>query len=186
MDAESLEGKLLIATPVMNDSFFEKAVVYVVAHNRSGAMGVVINRAIKDLTYTDIFEQLNLPTSEIMCSSHVRLGGPVEAEKGFVLHSHDYKISETRVIDQSFSMTSSIDILQAMAKHEGPEKSLIVLGYAGWGEGQLEAEIQEDSWMVLPADERLVFGVDDMEKWPEALKMLHVDTCRYSTEIGHA
>jgi putative transcriptional regulator len=186
METALLEGKLLVATPVMQDSFFEKAVIYVVAHNENGAMGVVINNTIKDLKYKDIFEQLNISESGMQCHSHVRLGGPVEGEKGFVLHSHDYKISGTRVINPEFSVTSSIDVLEAIAKDKGPEKSLIMLGYAGWSAGQLESEIQEDSWMILPADDRLVFGVDDMEKWHEALRALHVDSHRYSNVVGHA
>jgi putative transcriptional regulator len=186
METASLEGRLLIATPALQGSFFEKSVIYVVAHNENGAMGVVINNTIKDLTYADIFEQLNIPSSDINFSTHVRLGGPVEAEKGFVLHSHDYKISGTRIINNEFSMTSSIDILQAIAKDEGPRKNLILLGYAGWSSGQLESEIQEDSWLILPADSRIVFGIDDMEKWTESLRSLHIESHRYSATAGNA
>lgn len=186
MEMKSLEGKLLAATPSMDDSFFEKAVIYIVSHNEQGAMGVVINNVIEDLTYSDIFEQLDIPSSDIICNYPVRLGGPVESEKGFVLHSKDYKGEGTKVINKDFSMTSSIEILKALAAQIGPKKSLVMLGYSGWGAGQLESEIREDSWIIIPASDNLVFSVEDSEKWPEALRELQIDTNRYSTEIGHA
>ena len=186
MQITSLQGKLLVATPSMDDSFFEKAVIYIAAHNEQGAMGVVINNTIEDLTYSDLFEQLDIPYSSIFCHTPVRLGGPVESEKGFVLHSYDYKIPGTRVINADFSMTSSLDILKAMASDNGPKKSLVMLGYAGWGAGQLEAEILEDSWLVISAEEQLVFDIEDVDKWLEALSTLHIETHRYSSEIGHA
>ena len=185
-DTGYLTGQLLVAMPSMRDPRFTRSVIYMCAHNADGAMGLVVNRLVGSITFPDLLEQLGIESSLSSGAIRVHFGGPVEAERGFVLHSTDYVQSGTMVVDQDVALTGTIDILRDMAGGQGPRKSLLALGYAGWGPGQLDAEIQANGWLSVPADESLVFddGLDD--KWERAIGKIGVDFSKLSGEAGHA
>jgi putative transcriptional regulator len=185
-DTGYLTGQLLVAMPSMRDPRFTRSVIYMCAHNADGAMGLVVNRLVGSITFPDLLEQLGIESSLSSGAIRVHFGGPVEAERGFVLHSTDYVQSGTMVVDQDVALTGTIDILRDMAGGQGPRKSLLALGYAGWGPGQLDAEIQANGWLSVPADESLVFddGLDN--KWERAIGKIGVDFSKLSGEAGHA
>lgn len=185
-DSGYLTGQLLIAMPNMRDPRFTRSVIYMCAHNAEGAMGLVVNRLVGSITFPDLLEQLGIEDGGNSGAIRVHFGGPVEAERGFVLHSTDYVQSGTMVVGQDVALTGTIDILRDMAGGHGPRKSLLALGYAGWGPGQLDAEIQANGWLSVPADESLVFddGLDD--KWERAIGKLGIDFSKLSGEAGHA
>lgn len=185
-DTGYLTGQLLVAMPSMRDPRFTRSVIYMCAHNADGAMGLVVNRLVGSITFPDLLEQLGIESTMSSGAIRVHFGGPVEAERGFVLHSTDYVQSGTMVVDQDVALTGTIDILRDMAGGQGPRKSLLALGYAGWGPGQLDAEIQANGWLSVPADESLVFddGLDD--KWERAIGKIGVDFSKLSGEAGHA
>jgi putative transcriptional regulator len=185
-DTGYLTGQLLVAMPSMRDPRFTRSVIYMCAHNADGAMGLVVNRLVGSITFPDLLEQLGIESTMSSGAIRVHFGGPVEAERGFVLHSTDYVQSGTMVVDQDVALTGTIDILRDMAGGQGPRKSLLALGYAGWGPGQLDAEIQANGWLSVPADESLVFddGLDN--KWERAIGKIGVDFSKLSGEAGHA
>ena len=185
-DTGYLTGQLLVAMPSMRDPRFTRSVIYMCAHNADGAMGLVVNRLVGSITFPDLLEQLGIEASQSSGAIRVHFGGPVEAERGFVLHSTDYVQSGTMVVDQGVALTGTIDILRDMASGHGPRRSLLALGYAGWGPGQLDAEIQANGWLSVPADEGLVFddGLDD--KWERAIGKIGIDFNKLSGEAGHA
>lgn len=181
-----LTGQLLVAMPTMRDPRFTRSVIYLCAHNSEGAMGLVVNRLVGSITFPDLLEQLGIEPGGESGSIRVHFGGPVEAERGFVLHSTDYVQSGTMVVDRDVALTGTIDILRDMAGGHGPRKSLLALGYAGWGPGQLDAEIQANGWLSVSADESLVFdeGLDD--KWERAIGKIGIDFSKLSGDAGHA
>jgi putative transcriptional regulator len=174
----TLTGQLLIAMPQMDDPHFEHSVVYLFAHDaQDGAMGIIINKVIDDLTEEALYEHLKIePQSEALslARQRVHFGGPVGTEMGFVLHSADYREDSTAGIGNDFALTTSFAVLRAMSKGEGPRQHILALGYAGWGPGQLEAEIQSNGWLLVDADAGLVFDGDDNAKWTRALAKLGV------------
>jgi len=182
----SLTGQLLVAMPQMLDPFFERAVVYLCAHSQDdGAMGLVVNKTIDTFTIDELYAQL-----EIEPVTHrpqpVHFGGPVATGHGFVLHSTDYREEGTLGLGGEFAMTATIDILRATGKGVGPRQSLVALGYAGWGPGQLDAEIQANGWLMVAADTGLVFDTEDASKWQRALAKLGVSPEMLSGETGRA
>ncbi len=181
-----LTGQLLVAMPTMRDPRFTRSVIYLCAHNAEGAMGLVVNRLVGSITFPDLLEQLGIEPGGESGLIRVHFGGPVEAERGFVLHSTDYVQSGTMMVDSDVALTGTIDILRDMAGGHGPRKSLLALGYAGWGPGQLDAEIQANGWLSVPADESLVFddGLDD--KWERAIGKIGIDFSKLSGDAGHA
>ncbi len=181
-----LEGQLLIAMPQMTDSRFERTVIYLCAHSAAGAMGLVINRAIDHITFPDLLEQLGIETPTVKQQIMVQFGGPVESGRGFVLHSADYIQDSTLVVNDDVALTATVDVLKAMAAGDGPRRSLLALGYAGWAPGQLDAEIQANGWLHSSADEELIFGLDLDEKWSRAMAKAGVDISLLSSEAGHA
>lgn len=184
---KSLTGQLLIAMPQMMDPRFARSVVYVCAHSEDeGAMGLVVNKLVASLTMDELFTHLNLDPSALGRSRPVHFGGPVEPGRGFVLHTADYREEATLVVGDGFAVTATLDILRAIGKGEGPRRSLLALGYAGWAPGQLDAEIQANGWLSVPADSDLVFDDDFEAKWQRALGKLGVDLTLLSTEAGHA
>lgn len=182
-----LSGKLLIAMPGMSDPRFDRTVIYVCAHSDDGAIGLVVNRRADNISCRDLFSQLKIDVAPDAEGAWVHYGGPVEMGRGFVLHSADYHHEEaTLEVDEAFSMTATIDILKAIAAGEGPRRSMIALGYAGWAGGQLEGELQRNGWLTCDADEEIVFGRSNDGKWAAALGKLGVDPKMLSAEGGTA
>jgi putative transcriptional regulator len=189
-----LDGQFLLAMPGMADSRFTRSVVYVCAHSSDGAMGLIINQPARKITFSDLLLQLDLlePDELIRLPTPaeklpVLKGGPVETGRGFVLHTADFFIdNSTLPIDDSVSLTATVDILRAIAKGEGPRKAMLALGYAGWSPGQLEEEIQQNGWLNVPADPGLLFDGDLEGKYGRALRLLGIDPAMLSGEAGHA
>ena len=181
-----LTGQLLIAMPQMEDPRFEHSVVYLFSHSEEeGAMGIIINKTIEGLTEGELFAHLKIEGNAVS-PQPVHFGGPVDSELGFVLHSPEYREEGTVGIGDDFALTTSFDVLRAMSKGEGPRRNLLALGYAGWGPGQLEAEIQANGWLVVAADTDLVFAADDGGKWRRALAKLGVKPEMLSAGVGRA
>ncbi len=188
-----LDGQLLVAMLGMTDPRFERAVIYLCAHSEEGAMGIRINQAVPQVTFGDILEKLDIvaeghaalpPVAEAIL---VHNGGPVESSRGFVLHSADYVSGRsTLLIDGSLCLTATLDILRAIVAGEGPRRALLALGYAGWGPGQLESEIQQNGWLLCPAPADLVFDVRIEGKYEQALAQIGVDPAMLSADAGHA
>jgi putative transcriptional regulator len=182
-----LTGKLLIAMPEMGDPRFERSVVYLCAHSDEGAMGLIVNKPTDDVVLGDLLEQLDIPQGPSTRNIIVHYGGPVEHGRGFVLHSSDYQSdTATLQVDSRFGMTATVDILQELARGEGPSSALMALGYAGWGPNQLEEELQENGWLVCDAELELVFGTSDTDKWMSALHSMGIDALNLSASQGRA
>ena len=182
----SLEGKMLIAMPGMSDPRFERSVVYLCAHSDQGALGFVINKTVQNITFEDLLEQLELNGDETISAPPVHFGGPVETERGFVIHTSDYAKGDTAEQDGDIGITATLDILRAIAEGRGPEKSILVLGYAGWAPGQLEQELSANGWLHCDANLDLVFAQDNDRKWDRALASLGVDAGMLSSDAGRA
>ena len=185
-DTPYLAGQLIIAMPGMTDPRFERTVIYMCAHNDDGAMGLVVNRAFDSLSFPDMLEQLGLDSEGTSGTINIHFGGPVESGRGFVLHSRDYLQEATMVVDQDVALTATIDILKAIAGGDGPDQTLLALGYAGWGPGQLDSEIMANGWLSVGADSDLVFGPDLDAKWDRAMGKIGIDPRMLSDEAGHA
>ncbi len=184
---KTLTGDLLVAMPQMMDPRFARSVVYICAHSENeGAMGLVINKLLASLTMDELFTHLKLEPAAIVRARPVHFGGPVESGRGFVLHTADYREEGTLVVGSDFAITATLDILRAIGRGEGPRRSLLALGYAGWAPGQLDAEMQANGWRSVAADSDLVFDDDFDAKWQRALAKLGVDLTMLSTDAGHA
>lgn len=186
--AHDLTGKLLIAMPGMEDPRFAGAVVFLCVHSPGRAMGLIINKPMQEVTFAEMMEQLDIPTRGTPPNLPVCFGGPVEMRRGFVLHSTDYGPSGEEVlrISPRFAMTSTLDILEDIAAARGPQRALLALGYAGWGEGQLEAEITRNDWLTVDATPELVFDQRMGRKWEAAIKSLGIHPLMLSSEAGRA
>jgi len=181
-----LAGQMLIAMPQMRDARFSRTVVYLCAHTKEGAMGLVINRMFNGLSFPDLLEQLNIEPTPRCEPIKIHFGGPVEAGRGFVLHSADYVQETTLMVNEEVGLTATIDVLKAIANGEGPARSLLALGYAGWGAGQLDNEIRDNAWLSVNSDDELLFGGDIDHKWERAIAKIGVDFSMLSGEAGHA
>jgi len=183
-----LTGKLLIAMPSMGDPRFTRSVVYLCSHNADGALGLIINKKIDALSFPKILSQLNIENldQENNDAREIYFGGPVETERGFILHSLEYQSEFTLLIDEKIGMTASVEIIKALARGNGPKQSLVALGYAGWGPGQLDKELQENAWLNVDADMDLTFSENYDEKWDKALNKVGVSAALLSTESGRA
>jgi putative transcriptional regulator len=179
-------GHLLVAMPQMEDPRFERTVIYMCAHNKDGAMGLVVNKIFDAITFPDLLEQLSIESGPKTDQIRVLFGGPVESARGFVLHSDDYVRDGTLKVRGGFALTATVDILKAMAAGEGPRNSLLALGYAGWGPGQLENEVGANGWLVVPANPSLVFDENLQEKWQHALAATGVTVASLSGFAGRA
>lgn len=181
-----LEGKLLLAMPAMADPRFERSVIYLCSHNEDGAMGLVINHPIPNLTFESLLDQLEIDREERMPRIPVHSGGPVDTGRGFVLHSRDF-VEETSVkLGEAVALTATVDILKALAGKDGPKHRIVILGYAGWGPGQLDHEIQQNAWLSVEPTADVLFDTPDDQKWPRAMASLGVDVAMLSAEAGHA
>ena len=185
-ETDGFAGQLLVAMPQMQDPRFAKTVIYLCAHTPEGAMGLVLNKLVDSITFPDLLEQLSIEPAISGEEIRVHFGGPVESGRGFVLHTADYQREGTLPINSGIALTATVDILRDMARGSGPRQTLLALGYAGWGPGQLDAEIQANGWLQVPADEHLVFGQDLEAKWELALAKLGIDFGRLSSDAGHA
>ncbi|MCW8835178.1 MAG: YqgE/AlgH family protein [Rhodospirillales bacterium] len=181
-----LTGQLLVAMPGMPDPRFSKTVIYICAHSEEGAMGLILNRLHRDLTFAEIIGQLGIVGGAEDSQIRVHFGGPVETGRGFVLHSAEYIQDTTMTIDETMSLTATADILRAIAQGHGPSRMVLALGYAGWSAGQLDEEIKANGWLNAPADRDIVFGADIDHKWEQAINKLGFDVAMLSTEAGHA
>lgn len=192
--ASYLDGRLLIAMPVMGDSRFERSVIYLCAHSAEGAMGIIVNHPAGSIDFPELLEQLGI----IKKGEHIKLpenaesmkvlaGGPVDTGRGFVLHSSDFYIEHATLrIDDGVCLTATVDILRAIANGSGPKHAILALGYAGWAPGQLENEIQHNGWLHCDADPELIFGTDVDEKYARALRKIGIEAGMLSNDAGHA
>lgn len=181
-----MTGQLLIAMPGMRDERFAKSVIYMCAHTDEGAMGLVLNQVIDSLSFRQLLGQLGIEDDRSKGDHPVHFGGPVEAGRGFVLHTADYKQDATLEVDETIALTATIDILKAIARGHGPRKSLLALGYAGWGPGQLDSEIRQNGWLQVPADAEIIFDTENGSKWERAIQKLGIDPRMLSDTAGHA
>lgn len=187
-----LDGQILVAMPTIQDDRFARTVIYMCAHSAEGAMGIVINKPAPNVKFHDLLEQLDVipkETGEPIRISPIPVlkGGPVETQRGFVLHSADFFIKDSTLsIDQGICLTATLDILKAMARGEGPVSAILALGYAGWAPGQLESEIQANGWLNCAADDELIFGNTPEAKYETALRKIGIDPAQLSSDAGHA
>ena len=189
-DDSYLAGRLLLAMPQMEDPRFQRAVIFVCAHDSNGAMGLIINNILPGIAMSELLAQLdiapNSPPANDPVAAPVMSGGPVESARGFVLHSNDFQQPETIAINPDLCVTGTLDALRAIAAGKGPDKMLFMLGYAGWGAGQLDKEMQDNSWLVADADTAIIFETDPEKKWERAIKQIGIDPSMLSTSAGRA
>jgi putative transcriptional regulator len=187
MEGGFFSGQLLIAMPGISDPRFERALILICAHDHQHAMGLSLNNPVEGLTVPDLLEKLDIKSTIRLPPDLVLLGGPVECERGFVLHTTDYQGEFSLDVGDGVALTATREVLEAMASHNGhPSRSLLALGYAGWGAGQLENEIKQNVWLTCEPDEDLIFGHDYERKWTRALAKLGVDPERLSAVAGRA
>ncbi len=185
-DTPNFTDHFLIAMPALDDPNFQRSVTLVCQHDAGGAMGIIINRAA-DYTLGELLDQLGLSTTDAhVANLPIVAGGPVHAERGFVLHDDPREWGSTLRFGRGLAVTTSRDILAAMARGDGPRNALVALGYAGWTAGQLEEELAQNSWLTVPADQAIVFDTPLEERWQAAARALGVDLSRLADYAGHA
>jgi len=183
----NLNGKFLIAMPGMGDPRFKNAVIYLCSHNAEGTMGLIINKLATNFNISDLLNQLNIETSNILEPFPIYLGGPVEPYRGFILHSLDYFNKEKTIkIDNVLGMTSTLDIVEDIVTNKGPKTFFVALGYSGWDAGQIEMEIKNNGWLVSDAKTDIIFQHNNKNKWEDSLKILNVDPKFLSADGGTA
>lgn len=186
-DNMNLTGTLLVAMPGMGDPRFDRSVILICAHSTDGAMGLIVNKPAPEMALGDLLDQLEISCATKLRQQRVHFGGPVETQRGFVLHGPDYRSRlQTLDVTPAFAMTATLDVLEDMAIGQGPEPSMVMLGYAGWGPGQLEGEIARNDWLTADSAPDLVFDTDDDEKWLGAVRSLGIDPLGLSGEAGRA
>ena len=185
-NADSLCNQLLIAMPGMADPNFNSTVTLVCEHNAEGALGIVINRPI-EMNLGNLFEQLDVENPDRAMASHPVLnGGPVARERGFVLHNPGVEYESSVSVSPDLQLTLSRDVIDAMAVGDGPDQSLVALGYAGWDAGQLEAEMLANTWLTVPASTEVIFDVPFADRWTVAAQTIGIDISTLSPDAGHA
>lgn len=185
---QSLTGRVLVAMPGIGDDRFERSVIFICAYDAEHAMGLTINRPINELTLPDLLERLGIPHQAPVPREFVLQGGPVESDRGFVLHTDDYGDDESTLrVRGGIALTPTRHVLEALAgKSPRPRRAVLALGYAGWGPGQLERELQQNVWLVSEPNEALVFDDDHDRKWAQALALIGVDPAQLSPAAGRA
>ena len=188
-----LDGQMLIAMPAMMDERFARSLIYVCAHSSEGAMGIVVNHPAPNIDFSDLLVKLDvIPAADVIrlpsrAVVRVMRGGPVETERGFVLHSADFFIeNSTLPIDEGVCLTATLDILKAIARGNGPASAILALGYAGWSPGQLENELQHNGWLHCSAAPELIFGTDVGAKYDRAMQKIGIRPGMLSSDVGHA
>lgn len=183
----NLTGHMLIAMPGMGDPRFEHSVVFMCDHSDEGAMGLIVNKPNEELDMAALLGQLSIEVRDDLGGQRVHFGGPVEMGRGFVLHTPDYRsVVTTLDVRDDIHMTATLDVLEDLGRGKGPEKWLMMLGYAGWGPGQLEGEIAANGWLICDASPELIFDSADMDKWSAALQSIGVAALALSSEGGRA
>jgi putative transcriptional regulator len=182
-----LTGQLLVATPnIESSSVFNKSVVYILSHNDNGAVGIVINHPISNINCSVIFNSFDIEPVQAAQQMPIYFGGPVEAERGFIIHSNDYIKEPNLKLNSDISLSSSLQILKDIASGNGPSKIIFALGYTGWQDGQLENEIEKNNWICLPFSKEIVFDTNNDKKWNLALDKIGINQFKYSCDVGHA
>lgn len=181
-----LKGNIICALPQLKDLFFTKSLIYLTHHNHEGAIGIVLNYKIMNVSGDDLFEKLNIVNKNKNKNFSLHIGGPLSQNNGFILHSKEYKEKDTIKITQSVNLTCTTKIIEDIAKNMGPKKYFISLGYAGWGPGQLEEEIINNSWIKIKEELDLIFDVEAEKKWDKAIKITGIDFSKFSSYSGKA
>lgn len=185
-ESSPLSNHLLVALPALHDPHFARSVTLVCQHDDDGAMGVMVNRA-SEYTLGEVLQQMGITSeSEALQSQIVLAGGPVHPERGFVLHDGDREWDSTLTVGNGLYLTTSRDVLEALARGDGPEQAVVALGCAGWGAGQLEQELVDDSWLMVPAGRELLFDLPLDQRWQAAAGSIGVDLVNYASQSGHA
>ena len=187
-DSDSpLAGQLLVAMPEMSDPRFANTVIYMCAHSDEGSMGLIVNKPTPEIRFSGLLDQMDIPTAPMGREVPVVYGGPVDAQRGFVLHSSDYASDDgTLDDDDEFRMTATQDVLEDLARGDGPQQAIMALGYAGWGPGQLDYEIAQNGWLMCPSTADILFGADHGHKWQAALQSIGVNPLMLSAAAGRA
>jgi putative transcriptional regulator len=186
-DGDFLIGRLLVAMPGIEDPRFERTVLYLCAHDEDQAMGLAVNRPVEGLTVFELLQRLGVKSEIQAPSDLVLLGGPLERERGFVLHTDDFTSPDSTLpVADGLGLTATRDVLDAMASAKRPRKAMLALGYAGWGPGQLEQELRDNVWLICDADEALLFDEDHEHKWTRALAKLGITADHLSATAGRA
>jgi putative transcriptional regulator len=185
--ASSLTGHFLIAMPGMGDPNFARGITFICQHSEDGAMGLVVNR-LSDYRLGDVLKQMHMSCErEAVASAPVLVGGPVQPERGFVLHAtDDHAWDSSYRVNEALTVTTSRDILAAIADGEGPPRALVALGYAGWGAGQLEQELRENAWLTVEADDRILFDTAFDERWSAAVALVGINPANLTSYSGRA
>lgn len=181
-----LTGKLLIAMPYLEDQRFYHSVIYICGHDETGSMGLIINKRLHSVTFKDLLDQIKMDYNSDLVDGPLNYGGPAEVGRGFVLHTTDYLAEASTSINETLALTATLEILRAISLNRGPRHALVALGYVSWGALQLEAEIQNSGWLVIDADEELIFKEDADHIWQNAMASIGVDPLHITSDRGHA
>lgn len=184
----NLKGNILCALPQLKDIFFSKSIIYITHHNKDGAVGIVLNNKIMSIKGAELFTKLNIKgdTKNNNLTFPFHIGGPLNQNNGFILHSNDYKNQSTIKVSKNVNLTVSTEIIIDIAKSKGPSKYFISLGYSGWAPGQLEDEIKNNSWINISEETDLLFNCDTQNKWTKAIKKTGIDFSKFSSLSGRA
>lgn len=186
-DISNLTGKLLISMPNIGDPRFMRSVILICAHDQAGAMGLTLNNILPNVTFGDLLKQFEIDARLPSLQKYpVLSGGPVDTTRGFLVHTADFNMKDTIIIDHKFGVSGTLEALTEVANGKGPKDILFLLGYAGWGPDQLEDEIKQNAWLVCPADYDIVFGTGAEAKWERALWRMGIDPTMLSSESGRA
>lgn len=189
MQSINLTDHFLIAMPAMDDPYFSKSLIYVAEHNQQGALGLIINRPI-EMNLATLLEKIDVPFESVdsinLSKLPVFFGGPVQTDRGFVLHRPIGEWQSTLVVNQDVGLTSSRDVLQAVARDGEPREIMVTLGYSGWGAGQLEHELAQNAWLSVPANQHILFDTPFEERLPSAMELLGIDFTNLAENAGHA
>jgi len=185
-EIDGLAGQMLVAMPGIDDPRFDRSVIYLCGHSEEGAMGLIVNKPVENISFPELLDQLGI-NDDMGKQIRVLFGGPVETGRGFVLHSADYHVAgSTLQVTQDVGLTATIEILEEIAGGEGPQQSLLALGYAGWAPGQLEDEILSNGWLHCQPSAELIFGTSNDDKWELALAEMGINPAMLSGEAGRA
>ncbi len=182
---ESLQGSFLISTSKMPDPRFQEKLIYMCGHNDDGALGLVVNNPLQDVTLDEILRSADIPVPEFLFPP-VYIGGPVEMGSGFILYSADYQAESQLEVSSTICLSSDPQILRDIAENKGPNHYMFLLGYAGWGPGQLENELTDNGWLTLPAEDKVIFNTPDSEKWKTAAQKYGIDISTFGDVVGSA